>query len=116
MSSVQAGTRAGTRDAPWREDPSSRHTGPASPGRERFEEGRIEIDDDDLPSSGSEAAAMEMDEEYEDEEPETTRSVYAMSTYPGVQAAFQVEYPYRNGLDSATMCVTRWPSCGPLRI
>jgi hypothetical protein len=37
---------------------------------------------------------------------ESARSVYAMSMYPGVGPAYQVEHPYENGQDSATMCVS----------
>jgi hypothetical protein len=40
-----------------------------------------------------------------DDGPETAQSVYAMSMYPGVGPAYQVEHPYENGQDSATMCV-----------
>lgn len=34
---------------------------------------------------------------------ENAHSVYAMSMYPGVQPAHQVEHPYESGHDSATM-------------
>jgi hypothetical protein len=48
----------------------------------------------------------------QDLDEDNARSVYAMSTYPGVQPAYQVESPYGNGHDSATMCVALpFPHC-----
>lgn len=43
---------------------------------------------------------------------DSSASVYALSTYPKVQPAYQVEQPYENGLDGATMCVTLQLSIG----
>lgn len=44
----------------------------------------------------------------------SSASVYAASTYPKVQPAYQVEQPYENGLDGATMCVMLQLSIGKL--
>ena len=50
-------------------------------------------------------AQLDADDEHEDVQGSSS-SVYAMSAYPKVQPAFQVEQPYENGVDGATMCVT----------
>ncbi|KAK4238948.1 S-adenosyl-L-methionine-dependent methyltransferase [Achaetomium macrosporum] len=42
-----------------------------------------------------------------DPDEDNARSVYAMSMYPGVQPAYQVEQPYENGHDSATISSSR---------
>jgi hypothetical protein len=59
----------------------------------------------------AEATGLEVDEDGDDEadeeEEERAVSVYAMSMYPGVQPGYQVEHPYENGQDSATMCVAQ---------
>lgn len=61
----------------------------------------LEVDEDgdeDLEGNGHEE---------EEELPGHARSVYAMSTYPTVQPAHQVEYPFEYGMDAATMFVLR---------
>lgn len=76
----------------------------------------IQVDDDDnnnyisteireLLSQDAQQTGLEVDEdcgEASDEEP-SSQSVCAMSMYPRVAPAFQVEQPFRNGNDSATM-------------
>ncbi|GAB1320157.1 S-adenosyl-L-methionine-dependent methyltransferase [Madurella fahalii] len=109
MNSGQAGDRSGTQDAQWREDPSDRPVRSTTPDHRLFEDGRFEVDQD-LPSPGSEAEALEVDDDCDDDEGggvADTGSVFAMSSYPGTQPAFQVEYPYQNGLDSDTIDSSR---------
>lgn len=61
----------------------------------------LEVDEDgdeDLEGNGYEE---------EEERPGHARSVYAMSTYPTVQPAHQVEYPFEYGMDAATIDSSR---------
>ncbi|KXX74955.1 Demethylmenaquinone methyltransferase [Madurella mycetomatis] len=111
MNSGQAGNHCGRPGAQRREDPSNRPGQSTTPDRKLFENGRIEIDED-LPSPESEAEALKADDDCDDDEEEVgdTGSVFAMSTYPSIQPAFQVEYPYQNGMDSDTMCVRHHPT------
>ena len=130
MNLGQAGSISGTRDAGLREDPGPPRQEPditpLDPGPSR---GHIQIDEPVIPpevrellEQESELAGLEVDDDarsgYDEEEDEGyqasdhARSVYAMSMYPGVQPAFQVEQPYENGQDSATMCVPSPSSSG----
>ncbi|KAK3375460.1 hypothetical protein B0H63DRAFT_279802 [Podospora didyma] len=64
----------------------------------------LEVDEDEVlgDEEGDEA-----DEDGDTDYRGRAKSVFTMSTYPGVQPAFQVEYPFQHnsGRDSATMCV-----------
>lgn len=70
------------------------HQGSGSTGLEVDRGGGEEEEDGDEDDDGD-----------DDGEADNTRSIYAMSLYPGVQPAYQVEHPYETGQDSATMCV-----------
>ncbi len=61
--------------------------------------------DGDIEVDGDLEGDDEGDEDEEDEDEESAQSVYAMSMYPGVRPAYQVEHPYESGQDSATMYV-----------
>jgi hypothetical protein len=117
MSSVQAGGYSGTQDAQSGEHLS---TTPQGQTHSRSPGSPIEVDDSvispevrALLAQDAESVGLEVDEDEDedgddeaDEVQESARSVYAMSMYPGVGPAYQVEHPYENGQDSATMCVS----------
>ncbi|KAK0748560.1 S-adenosyl-L-methionine-dependent methyltransferase [Apiosordaria backusii] len=111
-------------DIQKKEDPNCRPVD--NPTTYIFDE-PIEVDTDPSPAEyrvvlveGQREVVLEVDEDgdvdlegnsegyYEEEEhPGYARSVYAMSTYPTVQPAHQVEYPYENGMDAATIDSSR---------
>lgn len=129
MNSAQGGGYSGTPGAQSGQHPFDQqpHTDSTSPGSHTLDNGPIEIDQNYLSpevrallEQGTRTTGLEVDEDEDgdegydgydeadadaDEEPETAQSVYAMSMYPGVGPAYQVEHPYENGQDSATMCV-----------
>jgi len=116
MSSTQAGGYNGKQDTQAGEHSFTpqRQADTTSPGSQIPPEDRIEVDDSSyispeiraLLAQSAGETGLEVDEDDDDEaddEPETARSVYAMSMYPGVGPAYQVEHPYENGQDSATI-------------
>jgi hypothetical protein len=119
MNLGQTKRRSGTQDTQLRERPYRRQqAGSTSPDPGISRERPIEVNDGilspeirELLQPGAEVAGLEVDEEGQDgaddeyEEAENARSEYAMSMYPGAQPGYQVEHPYENGQDSATMCV-----------
>jgi hypothetical protein len=134
MSSGQAGDFIGIQDG----QPSD-HTSPhppqqehqqqrqgeeqegAHPGSWTLDADPIQVDDDSFLSPevrlllqrGAETTGLEVDEADDeagaDEEEDHAPSVYAMSMYPNIQPAYQVEHPYESGQDSATMYVAPSP-------
>lgn len=132
MSSAQGGEYSGPQGAQSGNHPFAHQppTDSTSPGSQTPHEGTIEIDESYLSpevralleqSSGTTGLEVDEDENGgegydgyeeadEDEEPRPAQSVYAMSMYPSVGPAYQVEHPYENGQDSATMCVPHFPA------
>ncbi|KAK4148729.1 S-adenosyl-L-methionine-dependent methyltransferase [Chaetomidium leptoderma] len=116
MNSGQAGSYNETQGTQSREHPSTRQhqqqqqqTDIASRSSRILEDSPLEADDSiispeirELLAQGAEATGLEVDEDGDDED-DNARSVDAMSMYPGAQAAYQVEHPYDNGQDSATI-------------
>ncbi|EAQ91336.1 hypothetical protein CHGG_03271 [Chaetomium globosum CBS 148.51] len=125
MSSAQGGEYSGPQGAQSGNHPFAHQppTDSTSPGSQTPHEGTIEIDESYLSpevralleqSSGTTGLEVDEDENGgegydgyeeadEDEEPRPAQSVYAMSMYPSVGPAYQVEHPYENGQDSATI-------------
>ncbi|KAG7290900.1 hypothetical protein NEMBOFW57_000905 [Staphylotrichum longicolle] len=120
MSSGQAGSYSGTQDMHWEESPSTRQLRQpldvTDPYTQTPAADPIEIEGSFLSpevrallEEGTEAIGLEVDEDGDDEADEADEeegqagSVYAMSMYPGVQPGYQVEHPYENGQDSATI-------------
>lgn len=70
------------------------------------DEGFLEADDTsfegDISASVFDPGSLEVDPDAQGEEDRGT-SLYAFSTYPRIQAAFQVEHPFDTMVDSATM-------------
>lgn len=52
---------------------------------------------------GSCSPGLQIDPDAHGEQEGTAHSVYAFSTYPRIQAAFQVEHPFDSLADTATM-------------
>ncbi|KAK4196733.1 S-adenosyl-L-methionine-dependent methyltransferase [Triangularia verruculosa] len=71
----------------------------------------IEVDSDsviEVDEDGDEDLEGNGEDYYEDQaHPGFAPSVYAMSTYPTVQPRHQVEYPYEQGMDAATIDSSR---------
>ncbi|KAM7199090.1 S-adenosyl-L-methionine-dependent methyltransferase [Naviculisporaceae sp. PSN 640] len=60
------------------------------------------------PDTDNAGQRLHVDDDGDDEDVQaSSASVYAVSTYPKVQPAYQVEQPYENGLDGATIDSSR---------
>ncbi|KAL2015114.1 hypothetical protein VTK56DRAFT_6301 [Thermocarpiscus australiensis] len=120
MNSAQAGCRGGTAqetqsNAELTTTRQQRDSASPEPGLAR-EGSVIEVDDGYLSIQGPIieidnylSPELEVDADMEDEYEEAVdiRSVYAMSTFPRVQAPCEVEYPSGSGRDSATISSSR---------
>ncbi|KAK3940506.1 Demethylmenaquinone methyltransferase [Diplogelasinospora grovesii] len=109
----------GTQKSHWEEDPPLQGTGGGVNGDgdlHSFSNGVLEVDSDNshpsdlaAPYPDPHLSGLEVGLEVDEDEPDETASVYAMSAYPRVSPAFRVEQPYENGnaLDSATIDSSR---------
>jgi hypothetical protein len=111
MGSGQSGFCCVTQDAQSREHLSTRQQQQTDTNPLEVDESYMSPEVRAILAQGAQSTGLEVDVDGDDEadtaaeDEDNARSVYAMSMYPGVQPAHQVEHPYENGHDSATMCV-----------
>jgi hypothetical protein len=111
MGSGQSGCCCVTQDAQPREHLSTRQQ-PTDTNPLDVDESYMSPEVRAILAQGAQETGLEVDGDGDDEadtageDEDNARSVYAMSMYPGVQPAHQVEHPYENGHDSATMWVS----------
>ncbi|KAK3313830.1 S-adenosyl-L-methionine-dependent methyltransferase [Apodospora peruviana] len=91
----------GTDNKDWKRDPSPPQPAVDEEEDSPFAPGGLEVDIDiNSPDLGN---VLEVDGDVQD----SAASVYAMSSYPRMQPEYQVEQPFENGIDGATIDSSR---------